>query len=102
MLRITTQTEPAKVTLFLEGDLTGVWVSELFDAWRAAISTPDRRLLFVDLTSVRHVDRAGEYLLALLRCMGARLAGSGFFVGDLIRSITRDWPIVTENPGKEA
>jgi ABC-type transporter Mla MlaB component len=98
MLRITTQTESATVTLQLEGELIGVWVKELFDAWRAAVSL-DRPHLRVDLTSVRRVDKAGEYLLALLRCTGAQLAGSGLFAAELIRIIVRDWPLAAENAG---
>lgn len=101
MLRIITQIEPATVTLYLEGDLTGVWVKELFDAWHAAVSGSNGRLLCLDLTSVCRVDRAGEYLLALLRCTGVRLAGSGFFVGELIRTIARDWPAAGELAGAQ-
>lgn len=97
MLRITVQTEPAKVTLQLEGELTGVWVCELFDAWRTVLRTLDRRFLRIDLTGVSRVDKAGEYLLALIRCNGgAQLSGSGLIVGDLIRTITRDWPLNRE------
>lgn len=102
MLRITTENEPATITLKLEGDLTGVWVSELFEAWRAAARNLSGRLLQIDLTGVGRVDKAGEYLLALMRCTSAtRLAGSGIITADLIRAIARDWPVVNHAP-KEA
>ena len=93
MLRITTETEPQKVTLKLEGELTGIWVSELFDAWRAALATLGLRALSIDLSAVGRVDKAGEYLLALVRCTGGtELMGSGIVTRELISSIARDWP----------
>ena len=36
MLRITVQDEPDQVTLKLEGNLDGIWVTELEDSWRTA------------------------------------------------------------------
>lgn len=103
MLRIDTRAEPEKVTLKLEGDLTGIWVSELFDAWRSALSNPSPCPLCVDLSAVGRVDKAGEYLLALMQCTcGTELISSGIITRDLIRSIARDWPIVNSNAVKEA
>ncbi len=87
MLRITTRIEPEKATLQIEGELTGIWVSELFDAWRAL----DGRSLSIDLSEVCRVDKAGEYLLALMRTNGAELVGTGLVAGDLIQGIVRDW-----------
>lgn len=102
MLRITTEIEPAAVTLKLEGDLTGVWVSELLDAWRAAARNPSARVLQIDLTRVGRVDKAGEYLLALVRSTcGAQLISSGLITAGLIRGIARDWP-AGNHPEKEA
>jgi ABC-type transporter Mla MlaB component len=102
MLRITTKSELEKVTLSLEGELTGIWVSELLDAWRAALLTPGFRRLSIDLSAVRRVDKAGEYLLALLRGNGTELKGSGILSADLIRCIARDWPVANPNAVKEA
>lgn len=87
MLRITTLTEPAKATLQVEGELTGIWVSELFDAWRALNGQP----LSIDLSGICRVDKAGEYLLALMRTNGAELVGTGLVADDLIQGIVRDW-----------
>ena len=93
MLRITTETDSARVKLKLEGDLTGIWVSELLDAWRAASRNLNGRTLQIDLTGVGRVDKAGEYLLALVRCtFGAQLISSGLMTADLVRAIARDWP----------
>ncbi len=97
MLRITTEAQTSKVTLKLEGELTGIWVSELLDAWRAALLTPGFRALCIDLTAVRRADKAGEYLLALMRSNGTELRGSGIFAADLIRCIAHDWPCANPN-----
>jgi ABC-type transporter Mla MlaB component len=103
MLRITTEAEPKKVTLKLEGELTGIWVSELFDAWRAALPTLGFRVLSIDLSAVGRVDKAGEYLLALMRCTtGTLLTGCGIVSRDLVSSIARDWPVADSHAVKEA
>jgi ABC-type transporter Mla MlaB component len=88
MLRITTRIAPEKANLLLEGELAGIWVSELFDAWRDL----NRQSLSIDLSGLQRVDKAGEYLLALMRSNGAELVGSGLVAGDLIQGIVRDWP----------
>src|SRR5262247_2835862 len=74
MLRITVQDEPEQVTLKLEGNLGGIWVTELEDSWRAVNSTLAGRPLLLDLTAVDRVDSAGNYLLALLRRGGRACA----------------------------
>jgi ABC-type transporter Mla MlaB component len=103
MLRITNETDSATVKLKLEGDLTGIWVSELLDAWRAASRNLNGRTLEIDLTDVGHVDKAGEYLLALARCTcGTQLTGSGVITAALVRTIARDWPIAIQKANKEA
>jgi ABC-type transporter Mla MlaB component len=96
MLRITVQDEPEQVTLKLEGKLSGIWVAELEDSWRAVNSTLAGRSLRVDLTAVDRVDSAGNYLLALLRRSGAQLIASGTAMTELVRSIARDWPLNDE------
>jgi ABC-type transporter Mla MlaB component len=92
MLKITSQNKPGSVTLKLEGCLTGVWVSELLDAWRAAQCSGARRTIRIDLTAVHQVDKAGEYLLALLHGSGSALVGSGVMMNALIQNIAHDWP----------
>ena len=101
-MRITNRAEGEKITLKLEGELSGVWVSELLDAWRAALLTPGFRSLCIDLSDVARVDKAGEYLLALMRGNGTELKGSGIIPADLIRCITRDWPAAGPNTNQEA
>jgi anti-anti-sigma regulatory factor len=93
MLRITVAPESNVVRLKLEGDLTGTWVTELEESWRAAHAIRGDRRLCLDLTAVEHVDRAGKYLLALLRCSGAQLITSGTVMTELVRAIADDWPL---------
>ena len=93
MLRITVTPESNCIRLKLEGVLAGTWVTELEESWRAAHSIRGDRRLYLDLTAVEHVDRAGEYLLALLRCSGAHLIASGTVMTELLRTIAGDWPV---------
>jgi ABC-type transporter Mla MlaB component len=92
MLRIKTQTAPQRITMTLEGDLCGVEVCEFHQAWREARRVLDGRVLFIDLSDTGRVDRAGEFLLALIGCHGSQLSGSGLVIGSLLESIARDWP----------
>jgi anti-anti-sigma regulatory factor len=91
MLRITVHDTPQHVILKLEGSLTGNWVAELEDSWRAASSNLASRLLFLDLTAVDNVDNAGRYLLALLRDRGVRLIVSGLVMTDLVAALAEEW-----------
>ena len=102
MLRITTEKEPKQVTLKLEGDLTGIWVSDFLIAWRQCHRIPDGRAVLVDLSAVGRIDKAGEYLLALVHCRGAQLTGSGIAVRHLIRTIGLEWPRTNPQISKEA
>jgi ABC-type transporter Mla MlaB component len=91
MLRITLVDTPQQVVLKLEGSLTGNWVMELEDCWRAASLSLGNRLLYLDLTSVHNVDEAGRYLLALLRDRGVRLIVSGLVMTAVVREIADEW-----------
>jgi len=92
MLRITVQPEPNRICLKLEGDLAGIWVTEVEESWRATLSMRGDRPLDLDLTGVAHVDRAGKYLLALLHWSGAHLIASGTRMTELVRTLEHDWP----------
>jgi hypothetical protein len=92
MLRITVQEVPEQVRLKLEGNLAGPWVAELEDAWRAAQPVRTGRSVLLDLTAVGYVDDAGKYLLALLRCSGAKVMASGTVMTELLRALAEDWP----------
>jgi ABC-type transporter Mla MlaB component len=92
MLRITVHDQPDQISLRLEGDLSGSWVSELEDSWRAARVSLAGRGMSIDLTGVEHVDGAGRYLLALLGLNGAVLLASGTEMTELVRTVTGNWP----------
>jgi ABC-type transporter Mla MlaB component len=91
MLRITSETTNNGIRLKLEGTLEGLWVPELLNVWREAKCSAQGRGVSIDLTSVHRIDRAGEYLLALIRRCGSQLVGSGVLMTELIESIERDW-----------
>ena len=93
MLRITVHETPQQITLKLEGSLTGCWVMELEDCWRATSSNPAGRLLRLDLTDVDNVDNAGTYLLALLHNRGVQLIASGLVMTELVASIEKQWQL---------
>ena len=95
MLRITVQPEPDRIRLKLEGDLAGTWVGEAEDSWRQAHSMRGERTLYVDLTAVERLDRAGRYLLGLLRHSGAHLIASGTMMTELVQTIEDDWPVAS-------
>src|SRR2546428_13233508 len=92
MLRITVTPESDRICLKLEGDLAGTWVTELEESWRAAHSIGDGRRLYLDLTAGEHVGRAGQYLLALLRCSGAHPLASRTPMTELGPTAAGDWP----------
>jgi anti-anti-sigma regulatory factor len=92
MLKITVQPEPDRIRLKLEGDLSGTWVAEVEESWLATYSILGDRPLYLDLTDVLHVDRAGRYLLGLMRCGGAHLIASGAQMTELVRTIKDKWP----------
>ncbi|HZO40369.1 MAG TPA: hypothetical protein VFE97_14190 [Methylomirabilota bacterium] len=92
MLRITVQPEADRIRLKLEGDLAGIWVGEVEHSWRETCSARGDRPLYLDLTDVVRVDRAGQYLLGLLRCSGAHLIASGTQMTELVRTIEDSWP----------
>lgn len=80
------------VKLKLEGKLTGPWVTDLEECYRATSLMLAGRDLRVDLTAVGHIDSAGKYLLALLRGNGAALIASGAANVELVERIALDWP----------
>jgi ABC-type transporter Mla MlaB component len=93
MLKITVGQTREKITLKLEGSLRGAWVSELEDAWRAAVSDRTGRDVCLDLASVVGIDAAGRYLLLLIHERGGQLIGSrGRILDDLVE-IVEGWDL---------
>ncbi|MGD0221491.1 MAG: TolC family protein [Terriglobia bacterium] len=95
MLRITTSDIGEKVTLKLEGKLSGPWVEELDRCWRMSSHIYNKQGLVVDLSGVTFVDPAGKKLLCSIAGGGAQLVGSGLMPKSLIDEIC-----VEKNPEK--
>src|SRR5208337_2815124 len=98
MLRITTTNIDEKVTLKLEGKLSGPWVEELERCWRTSTNISGKRRLVVDLSGVTFVDPAGKKLLCSISSEGAQLVGSGLMPKSLIDEICAEKP--SGEPGK--
>jgi outer membrane protein TolC/ABC-type transporter Mla MlaB component len=98
MLRITTTENAGKVTLKLEGKLSGPWVEEFERCWRASTDIYKSKGLVVDLSGVMFVDPAGKKLLCAISSEGAQLVGSGLMPKSLIDEICTEK--AAAKPGK--
>jgi anti-anti-sigma regulatory factor len=77
MLRITLDKNTRATSLRVEGRLTGPWVNELEQAWRAATSDPADGRVCVDLTDVTFIGEDGKQLLETMYAQGAKLKACG-------------------------
>ncbi len=77
MLRISTVDQGDKVTIKLEGKISGPWVEELSNYWQRSKSSYGGKKVTADLSSVTFVDLAGKKLLCSISREGVQLAGSG-------------------------
>jgi ABC-type transporter Mla MlaB component len=91
MLKITVDQAPDEITLKLEGSLSGAWVSELEDAWRAVAFDTTGRAVCVDLASVVGIDPAGRYLLLLIHERGGQMIGTGGRILDDLVEVVEGW-----------
>ena len=98
MLRITTSDIGGKVTLKLEGKLSGPWVEEFERCWHMSTDIYKKKGLVVDLSGVTFVDPAGKKLLCSISSEGAQLVGSGLMPKSLIDEICTEKP--PAKPGK--
>ena len=98
MLRITTTEEAGKVTLKLEGKLSGPWVEEFERCWRVSKDIYKNKGMVVDLSGVTFVDPAGKNLLCSISSGGVQLVGSGLMPKSLIDEICVEKPLA--KPGK--
>ena len=84
MLRLTRLSRSVPVlTIKLEGQLLGPWVSAVRDACRERGRRSGRLLL--DLTAVSYADAAGVQLLRDLVGEGVEITACSSFVGELLR-----------------
>jgi anti-anti-sigma regulatory factor len=86
MFRITEQRGDGRLVLKLEGRMSGAAIGELDACWRAASAGADAAV-WVDLTDVSIVDRAGEQQLARMHRTGARFLTRGLFMRELVREL---------------
>jgi outer membrane protein len=98
MLRITTTDSDQRVTLKLEGKLSGPWIEELERCWRSAPHL--NKDLVVDLSGVTFVDAAGKALLCSIASAGVQLVGSGLVPKSLVDEIRTDNAAVKSGKGK--
>jgi outer membrane protein TolC len=87
MLRITPKEQDAKLTLALEGKLSGPWVSELALAWSGWQDRYAPADTTIDLRLVWFIDEPGRELLTTLHAEGCGLLASGTFVGPMVAAI---------------
>ncbi len=99
MLRITTSDIGEKVTLKLEGKLSGPWVEEFENCWRLSIDIYKKKFV-VDLSGVTFVDPLGKKLLCSIARGGAQLAGSGLIAKSLMDEICTENPAGGKTAGK--
>jgi hypothetical protein len=89
MLRITLEEEWGWATIHLEGSLSGPWVGELQRCWEAAMASPGKKPLLINLKTISFVDEPGRALLQEMHQRGARLVGQGTMTGHLVDQIER-------------
>jgi hypothetical protein len=84
MLKITTKTEAAGMTLELEGKLMGPWVEEVERCWRELHSG---QRVTVCLAGVTYIDDLGKSLLRRLHQAGAELKASGCMTRCIVEQV---------------
>ncbi len=89
MLKITTQSDPDRVRLKLDGKLAGPWVEELARTWEATTGGSERRPIVVNLSEVTFIDADGKRLLARMFQQGAELEAGGCMTKCVIEEIKR-------------
>lgn len=88
MLRITAHDNPRLLTLGLEGRLEGLWVTELKQCWREALTSQSRPKFRVDLSGVTFIDDAGKACLAAMYEHGAELVAADCLIKAMVEEIT--------------
>src|ERR1700686_1562112 len=77
MLRITTEIKRGKLTLYIEGRLTGPWVGALEQCWRDLSDHGERQKFYINLCGVSFIDDAGKVLLKEMHRQGGELIAEG-------------------------
>jgi anti-anti-sigma regulatory factor len=87
MLKITVQRDKQPARFVLEGRLSGAWIEEAQQAWRALPKTEGAPLV-VDLAGVTFVDADGKALLATMWREGADLQAADCCTKFIVEEIT--------------
>src|ERR1700681_2153282 len=87
MLRITTEQKPGKVSLTVEGKLTGPWVSALEQSWKDLRNNSSGESLSINLCGVSFIDAAGKALLTEIHHQGGKLVAEGCLNQAIVREI---------------
>ena len=87
MLRITIEQKPGKVSLTVEGKLTGPWVSALEQSWKDLRNNSSGERLSINLCGVSFIDAAGKALLAEIHHQGGKLVAEGCLNQAIVREI---------------
>jgi outer membrane protein TolC/anti-anti-sigma regulatory factor len=90
MLRITTQQNPGKLTLTVEGKISGPWVTALEQSWQELRSSAKGEQLSVNLCGVSFIDAAGKALLKQIHHQGGKLVAVGCLNQAIVREIAAD------------
>lgn len=88
MLRITVE-HAERLTIEVEGRLSGPWVEELARCWRELAATSGPGAITVRLDGVTFVDAAGKRLCHTLHAAGTRLAASGCMMRAILAELER-------------
>src|ERR1700719_1936354 len=90
MLRITIEQKPGKVSLTVEGKLTGPWVSALEQSWKDLRNNSSGERLSINLCGVSFIDAAGKALLAEIHHQGGKLVAEGCLNQAIVREISKE------------
>jgi outer membrane protein len=90
MLRITTEQKTGKLSLTVEGKLSGPWVAALEQSWRDLRGNSTGESLSVNLCGVSFIDAAGRALLKEIHQQGGKLVAEGCLNQAIVREITAE------------
>lgn len=86
MLRISqTATTDTRITLRLEGEITGRWVQELRSECARALDTTNGRRLVLDLGDVSSIDTAGLTLFRELSARHVLVRNASLYIAELLK-----------------
>ena len=87
MFRLTEHCASGRLVLKLEGRCSSDVVGELDAGWRAARQKVDDGSIWVDLSDVSLVDKAGQAQLARMHRAGVRFVAQGCVMREVVREI---------------